>query len=127
MMIQHGAYDQGLQTLASSLPIMEKVLKCKVLHFKEMWTKEYNELVATIQNPVGFLLGEMNRLQNVRDMLANEMAKAPDDKRKGEVLSSIQDNDRQTEGLKAYLASRGIKIELNPEKALLNKLTQPRS
>ena len=127
MMIQHGAYDQGIQMLASSIPIMEKVLSCKVLHFKDGWTKEYNDLKATVSNPINFLLGEMNRLQGVRDMLTNEMSKASDDKRRSEVLSSIQDNDRQIKALQDYLSSKGVNIEFNPSKALLSKLTQPRS
>lgn len=127
MLIQHGAYEQGIQTLASSLPIMEKVLKCKVLHFKEMWTKEYNDLSKTIQNPTMFLMGEMNRLENVKTMLNNEMIKATDDKRRGEVLPSIKDNDVQIQGLKNYLSSKGVNVEFNPEKSLLGKLTQQRS
>ena len=127
MMIQNGNYDQGIQTLASALPIMEKVLACKVLHFKDNWTKEYEDLKNLVNNPVNLLMGEMNRLQTTKEFLNNELNKAKDDKRKQEVVSSIVDNDRQMKSLKDFLSSRGIIFEFNPEKALLGKLTQQRS
>lgn len=126
MMIQNGAYDQGIQTLASSLPMIEKVLTCKVLHFREMWTKEYNDLKQVLTNPIGLLMNEMNRLEGVKSMLIGEMAKATDDKRRGEVQSSVNDNTNQINNLQNYLKSRGVHIEYNPEKAFLSKLMQPR-
>ena len=126
MMIQHGAYEQGLQTMASAIPMVQKVLSCKILHFKETWQKECDELKAVAQNPLNFLMGEMNRLTSVQTMLKVELEKAKDDKRREEVLSSVRDNNSQMDRLKNYLISHGVKIEFNPERALLSKLTQPR-
>ena len=71
-------------------------------------------------------MNEINRLENVKAMLSMEMAKAKDDKRKGEVLSSIRDNDTQIQNLRNFLQSRGVTLEFNPAKAFLSKLTQPR-
>ena len=126
MMIQNGAYEQGIQTLASSIPMLEKVLCCKVLHFKEGWTKEYNDLKSMVSNPINMLLGEMQRLHNIKASLSNQLAIAQDDKRRGEVIPSIADNDRQIQNLHNFLSSRGIVFELNPQKAFLAKLTQPK-
>src|SRR3990167_8747254 len=125
-MITSGAYEQGIQTLASSLPYLEKVLSCKVLHFREQWQKEYDELRNVLANPVSILVGEMDRLHKLKATLANELAIAKDDKRRGEVIPSISDNDKQIEALKRFLSSRGIMFEYNPAKALLSKLTQPK-
>jgi len=126
MMIQNGQYEQGLQTLISSIPMIEKVISCKVIHFKQIWTKECEDLKATVSNPIGLFMNEMNRLENVKTMLSMEMSKAQDDKRRQEVLSSVRDNDIQIQNLRNFLQSRGITLEFNPEKAFLSKLTQPR-
>jgi len=40
MMLQNGAYDQGIQNLAQSVQLLEKVLACKVIHFRETWEKD---------------------------------------------------------------------------------------
>lgn len=126
MMIQNGQYDQGIHTLASAVPMVEKVISCKIIHFKDLWTKEYEDLKAVVANPMGLFMNEINRLQNVRAMLEREMAKAQDEKRQGEVQSSVRDNEIQINNLKTYLASKGAILEFNPEKAFLSKLTQPR-
>ena len=126
-MIQQGAYEQGISTLASALPLMEKVLNCKVLHFKSDWSKEYEEIKSTVQNPIGILMGEMSRLHNLKNTLAEELRKAKDDKRRNEVIPSINDNNAQIENLKKFLLARGIVLDFNPEKAFLQKITQQRS
>lgn len=125
-LIQNGSYEEGIKTLASSIPIIEKVLQCKIIHFKEMWTKEYNDIKSVVANPLGMLMNEINRLEGVKNMLMGEMAKATDDKRRGEVQSSINDNSNQINNLTNFLNSRGVKFEFNPEKAFLSKLTQPK-
>src|SRR3990167_4087723 len=126
-MIQQGAYEQGISTLASALTLMEKVLNCKVLHFKSDWSKEYEEIKSTVQNPIGILMGEMSRLHNLKNTLAEELRKAKDDKRRNEVIPSINDNNAQIENLKKFLLARGIVLDFNPEKAFLQKITQQRS
>lgn len=124
LMIQNGAYEQGLAGLNASIPMLEKVLACKVLHFKDMWQKELVELKNIVQNPAAFLMGEMQRLEQVKWTLTTELTKTTDPKRQNELIPSINDNFRQMENLKAFLASKGIIIEYNPEKGLLSKLTQ---
>ena len=123
MAIQHGSYEQGIQSLAQCIPMMQRVLDCKVIHFRENWQKEMDELKEMVQNPVRFLIGELNRLQVLRDNLTKLLYEAKDKARQDEITVSINDNNRQLETLKSYLSSKGISLEYNPEKALLNKLT----
>ncbi len=126
MMIHNGAYEQGLATIAQSIPMLEKVLSCKVIHFKDMWTNELNDLKSMIMNPLNFLLGELNRLENLKLSLTAELYKTNDQKRQEEIQSSINDSNVQVNNLKSFLSSKGVHVEFNPEKAFLNKLTQRR-
>ena len=123
MAIQHGNYEQGIQSLTQCIPMMQRVLDCKVIHFRENWQKEMDELKDMVQNPVRFLIGELNRLQVLRDNLMKLLYEAKEKTRQDEITSSINDNNRQIDALKSYFSSKGINIEYNPEKALLNKLT----
>ena len=123
--IQNGAYDQGLQGINQCVPMLERVLACKVLHFPESWTKELGELKGILANPIGHLLSEMNRLETLKTTLTKEFLNTKDDKRKGELTPSIQDNQRQMDNLRNFLKSKGVILELNPDKALLSKLTNP--
>lgn len=118
MAIQNGAYDEGLKQLSQSVPMLEKVMSCKVLHFPEMWGKELNELRAIVANPVGYLYGELNRLSSLKYKFETEF-KIANDTRKGELSPSINDTTAQIERLVAYLTSKGVHVEINPEKALL--------
>ncbi len=122
MAIQNGRYDEGLQSLAASIPMMEKVLTCKVLHFPEMWAKELSELKAMVANPSGFLFGELQRISNIKQMLSDELYRTQDAKRQSEIIPSIQDCDKQTSSLVSYLKAKGVNVEYNPEKALLNNI-----
>jgi len=127
MMIQNGAYEQGLNMLAQAVPMLEKVLTCKVLHFPEPWKKECEELKGLIANPVNLLVNELGRLHTVRNSLNAELAKATDKKRIDEVIPSINDNNTQIQNLTNFLHSKGVSVDFNPERALLSKLYQPRS
>ena len=124
MLIQHGAYDQGMAMLKNCLPIIEKTLKCKVLHFPEQWKKESEEVRSMITNPVNFLIGEFNRLKILSNKLNQEFLASTDDKRKQELIPSIQNNDRQIDLLQKFLAQKGARIEYDSEKAILSKLSQ---
>src|SRR3990167_709496 len=126
LQIQNGNYEGGIQGLQASVPMLEKVLACKILHFPGDWQKELDNLKASVSNPVGILVGEMERLTQLKGNLNLQLSQAKDLKRQGEVLSSVRDNEAQIERLKSFLSSRGIILELNPEKALLSKLTQRR-
>ena len=126
-MIQNGAYEQGIQTLASAIPMMDKVLACKVLHFPEAWKKERDELQAIVTNPSIILVNELGRLHNLKNTLNAELSNAKDKKRIGEVMPSIANNDAQISNITNYLNSKGIVVDFNPEKAFLSKLYQPRS
>ena len=123
--IQNGSYEQGLQGISQCIPMLEKVLSRKILHFPEGWKKELDELKQVAANPIGFLLNEMNRLENLKTALTMELLNTKDKKRQDELTPSIQDNQRQMESLKNFLKSKGVILELNPEKALLSKLTNP--
>lgn len=123
LMIQNGAYEQGIQGIGQCIPMLERVLTCKVIHFTEAWTKELNELKSIASNPINFLMGEMNRLDVLKTSLYQQLYQSKEKKRQDEIGMSIEDNRKQIEGLKNYLASKGITIELNPNKALLSKLT----
>lgn len=125
--IQNGAYEQGIQTLASSIPMIDKVLSCKVLHFPDVWRKERDELAAIVNNPVGLLVNELGRLHTLRNSLNNELSQTLDRKRIGEIVPSVQHADQQISNLNNYLRSKGITADFNPERALLSKLYQPRS
>ena len=127
MMMQNGDYDNGLRTLNTALPFIEKTLSCKVLHFPEPWKKEYEDLKAIVVNPSNYLAGELFRLMSLRTNLQHELNSAKDDKRRSEVLPSIQNNEMQIRNLEQYLNHRNIQIEMSPEKVLLNKLTPIRS
>ena len=124
LMIQNGAYEQGINALAQSIPMMEKVLACKVLHFPDMWKKELDELKAIVKDPISVLVNEMSRLHAVRASLNAEMAKATDQKRVSEILPSIENNDNQINNLTSFLLSKGVKLDFNPERALMSKLFQ---
>ena len=126
LLIQQGVYEQGVQTLAQSIPIMEKVLTCKTLHFPEMWRKEKEDLEKLIQNPQYMLVEEMHRLTNLKNALNLELKNCTNKKRISELLPSVHDNENQINNLSSFLKSRGIIIEYNPEKALLSRLTQRR-
>lgn len=123
MLIQHGDYEQGMKALAASVPILEKVLSCRVLHFPEMWTKELEELKRMVANPVNFLVGEMYRLQELKRRLLFELSNTSDVKRISEIKPSVDDSENQINRLHQFLNSKGIYMEYNPEKALLNRLT----
>lgn len=123
--IQNGGYEQGLQGIQQCIPMLERVLCCKVLHFPETWTKELNELKGIFANPIGFLLGEMNRLETLKTNLIKELTNTKDNKRRDELTPSIQNNQSQMDGLKNFLKSKGVILEMNPDKALLSKLTNP--
>lgn len=118
--IRNGAYDEGLRLLASAIPMMEKVLTCKVLHFPEMWEKERDELKIMVANPTGFLIGELQRLSVLKMKLTEELNKTTDLKRRSEIVPSIQNTDSQITNLINYLRSKGVQVENNPEKALLS-------
>ena len=121
--IQNGAYEHGLQMLSQAIPLMEKVLKCKVLHFPEVWTKELADLREMLSNPVNFLVNELGRLYQLRAVLNSELSTTSDKKRQGELIVSVTNNDAQITNLQNYLASKGVKVDFNPERALLGKLT----
>lgn len=125
-MIQSGDVENGLRNLANAIPVIDKVLTCKVLHFPEMWKKEAEEIKAMVANPTNYLVGEMFRLLNLSEFLNMELAKSQDEKRRSEVIPSIKDNEVHLTNLESYLKLRGIQFEMNPEKAILNKLTQRR-
>lgn len=127
LMVQNGAYEQGLNMLAQSTKIMEKVLSCKVLHFPDLWKRELDELKGIIANPYNFLAGELYRLRNLKMFLAQELYNAKDEKRKKDVSESYNNNENQINYLVNYLSSKGVVIDFDPAKALLHKLTQPRS
>lgn len=122
MLIQSGAYEQGIQTLANSIPILDKVLSCKVLHFPDQWKKESDDLKRIIENPVNMLMGELQRLQNLKESLNVELAKAKDKKRIDEITPSITNNENQINNLIAYFSSKGISVNFDPQRALLNQL-----
>ncbi len=122
MAIQNGRYDEGLQQIAASVPMLEKVLSCKVLHFPEMWTKELNELKAIVANPINFLFNELQRLSSIKTNLTAELYRTADPKRQAEIVPSINDADSQIKSLVTYLNSKGVHVENNPEKALLNNI-----
>ena len=123
MMINGGNYDQGFQILASSIPMMQRVLDCKVIHYKDTWNKEMAELKAMVANPAGMLVNELGRLYQLRMTLNAELSKAQDEKRRSEVIPSIQNNENQINNLMAFLNTKGIKVDFNAERALLSKLT----
>ena len=127
MMIQNGAYEQGLATIASSIPILQRVLACKVLHFPDMWKKELEDIRAMVSNPIQFLGGELNRLQNLKESLMQELYRTKDDKRKGELTESLNNNETQMTNLISYLKSKGVNVDFDPQKAILSKLTQRRA
>lgn len=124
LLIQNGAYEQGLQSIAQSIPVLDKVLACKVLHFPEMWKKERDELIGILNNPVNLLVNELGRLYTIRKSLNDEMSKTTDQKRLSELAPSIHNNEKQITSLIGYLASKGVKADFNGERALLSKLTQ---
>lgn len=124
LMIQNGAYEQGINALAQSIPLMEKVLSCKVLHFPDMWKKELDELKAMVKDPINLLVNEMGRLHSIKNSLNTELSKTSDQKRISEIIPSINDNEKQINNLASFLSSKGIKIDFNPEKALMSKLYQ---
>ena len=123
MLIQNGSYEQGIQMIGQSIPILEKVLSCKVLHFPDVWKKELDELKAIASNPTNLLVNELGRLHSIKSSLNNELSNTKDSKRIGELLPSIKDNEHQISNLVNFLTSKGIKIDFNPEKAILSKLT----
>ena len=127
MMMQNGDYENGLRTLSNSLPFIEKTLQCKVLHFPDQWKKECEELKSIVINPSNYLAGELFRLFNLRTTLQNELINAKDDKRRNEILPSIQNNEMQIKNLQQSIQARNIQIEMSPDKVLLNKLTPIRS
>lgn len=127
MLIQNGAYEQGLQALSQSIPLMEKVLSCKVLHFPDVWKKELDDLKAVVKDPVNLLVNELGRLYSVRASLNAELSKTTDQKRISEIIPSVSNNDTQINNLTSFLSSRGIKIDLDPQKALMSKLFNQRS
>lgn len=121
--IQNGAYEHGMQMLAQAIPLMEKVLKCKVLHFPDMWKKELEDLRGMLANPISFLVNELGRLYQLRHVLNTELSTTSDKKRQGELIVSVTNNDAQINNLQNYLGSKGVKVDFNPERALLGKLT----
>lgn len=124
LMIQNGAYEQGLQSLINSIPMLEKVLACKVLHFPDMWKKELDELKNIVSNPITLLLNELSRLHNLRAVMNTELSKTTDQKRISELMPSINNNDNQINNLTNFLASKGVSIDFNPDpkKMLMEKL-----
>lgn len=124
LMVQNGAYEQGLQAISQCIPMLERVLSCKVIHFPEAWKKELDDLKSIVSNPINFLVGEMNRLENLKNILHRDLYNSKDNKRQEEISKSIEDNRVQIEALRVFLISKGVNIEFNPEKALLSKLTK---
>lgn len=122
MLIQNGSYEQGIQTLAQSIPVLDRVLSCKVLHFPEVWKKELEELKNIVSNPISLLVNELGRLHKIKNDLNTELSNTSDKKRIEEILPSVSNNDQQISNLTNYLSSKGIQVDFNPEKALLSKL-----
>ena len=123
-MIQTGDFEGGFRTLANSIPVMERVLQCKVLHFRDLWNKELNDIKKIVTNPPMYLSGELNRLHVLARSLQVMLNDAKDDQRRQDVYVSIQHNQAQINNLNKFLLDRGIKMEFDPQKALLAKLTQ---
>ena len=123
LLIQNGAYEQGLQAITSSIPMIERTLACKIIHYKGDWTKERDEMKAMVANPTGVLVNELARLYQLRISLNKNLSEAKDDKRRGEVIPSIQNNETQINNLVAFLSSKGIKVDFNAGRGLLSKLT----
>ena len=123
LMIQNGAYEQGFQAIASAVPLLEKTLSCKTLHYKDMWEKELSEIKTMLSNPSATLVNELARLYQVRMSLNKELAKKNDEKRVAEILPSVTNNENQIKNLVKFLDAKGIKIDFNAERGLLSKLT----
>jgi len=121
MEIQNGAYEQGMANLAAAIPLLEKVIACRVIHFPEAWNKELVDLRNIVANPINYLYGELMRLSTLKSNLETELQSA-NEKRRGEITPSINDATNQINRLVSYLNSKGVHVEHNPEKALLNNL-----
>lgn len=110
MAVQHGRYLEGIEHMQQALPLMEKVLACKVCHFPDMWTKERNQLKFALANPQLIFQEELERLTKLSVDLSVMKLQSTTIERLAEVEQSLQNNLKQIESIKSFMVQHGIQV-----------------
>jgi len=70
MQTRNGNYQYAHQLYSQALPHIQNCLKCSVIHFKEQWQAEHDEIAKAVQDPLAIVRGEEIRLKKLKDELS---------------------------------------------------------
>src|SRR3990167_7844387 len=95
MNMEHGNYAQALELFKVAVDKLTSAINVERCHFKEMWTKERDEILSYVQNPASMVMKEQNRLTELKTKLTLEADSTNLVQRKLEINSSISDIDKR--------------------------------
>lgn len=93
--MEHGNYAQALEMFKVGLDKLNSAINVERCHFKEMWTKERDEIQQYVMNPVSMVLKEKSRIGELKTKLQIEFDSANLPQRKLEINQSINDCEQR--------------------------------